>query len=220
MRLKLLYLLAAVPAAVAYVAYLQWPAGRDEAAAKPGAYQVGDRLAPASAPTSASASDSEPRSGVAYREIAWDELIPPGWDPLAPLKGLQLNKLEDEDPRAQTALHKAREYWKEAPLRTEMDGQAVRLPGFVVSLAGEGERIQEFLLVPYFGACIHVPPPPLNQVVHVVAKAPHESIRTMDTVWIAGTLRVERAQTMMGDAGYAMRDAEVLPFSPPAPARR
>lgn len=212
MKLKLLYLLAAVPAIAAYLAYVQWSGRQDGGDGKPAAYQVGERIAPASAPAAPAT--------AAFREITWEALIPPGWDPLAPLKGLKLDQLADEDPRAQSALHKAREYWKEAPLRKEMDGQQVRLPGFVVSLAGEGERIQEFLLVPYFGACIHVPPPPLNQVVHVVAKAPHDSIRTMDTVWIAGTLRVERAETMMGDAGYAMRDAEVLPYSPPAPERR
>ncbi len=214
MKLKLLYLLAAVPAIGAYIAYVNWPAANDGADANRAAYQVGDRIAPASAPAAA-APDS-----ASFRQIAWEELLPPGWDPLAPFKGLPLDKLEDGDPRAQSALLKAREYWKQAPLRTEMDGQAVRLPGFVVSLAGEGERIREFLLVPYFGACIHVPPPPANQVLHVVAGKAHEGLRTMDTVWIAGTLRVERAETMMGDAGYAMRDAEVLPYAPPAGERR
>jgi hypothetical protein len=213
MRLKLLYLFAAVPAVAAYIAYVNWPSTREASGDRP-AYQVGERIAPAAntAPDAA--------ASAAYREITWEELLPPGWDPLAPFKGLQLDKLQDDDPQAQTALDEARKYWNDAPLKAEMDGTRVRLPGFVVSLGGEGERLQEFLLVPYFGACIHVPPPPVNQVVHVVAKTAHEGIRTMDTVWISGTLRVERAQTLMGDAGYAMRDAEVAPFSPPAAERR
>jgi hypothetical protein len=211
MKLKLLYLFAAAPAVVAYIAYMNWPSSKDASEARPAAYQVGERIAPGAGTAPSSA---------AYREITWEELLPEGWDPLAPFKGLQLDKLEDDDPRAQTALYEARKFWKNAPLKAEMNGMAVRLPGFVVSLGGEGERIQEFLLVPYFGACIHVPPPPVNQVVHVIAKTAHEGIRTMDTVWITGTLRVERAETLMGDAGYAMRDAEVLPFSPPDNARR
>ncbi|MFJ1254874.1 DUF3299 domain-containing protein [Cupriavidus sp. CuC1] len=63
--------------------------------------------------------------------------------------------------------------------------------------------------MPYFGACIHVPPPPANQVVHVRTRQPLRGMRTMDTVWISGVLRVERAETMMGDAGYAISDARV-----------
>ncbi len=150
-----------------------------------------------------------------YREIEWDALLPKGWDPLAPLKGLDLAQMEDGDPRAQAALEKAKQYWQEAPVEPSLDGSPVRLPGFVVSLGGEGEALSEFLLVPYFGACIHVPPPPANQVVHVKTKAPLQGFRTMDTVWIEGVLRVERAETAMGDSGYAMREARVEPYVEP-----
>lgn len=157
---------------------------------------------------------------TSYREIEWDALLPKGWDPLAPLKGLDLAQMEDGDPRAQAALEQAKRYWQEAPVEPSLDGSPVRLPGFVVSLGGEGEAIREFLLVPYFGACIHVPPPPANQVVHVKTKAPLQGIRTMDTVWIEGVLRVERAETAMGDSGYAMREARVEPYLEPRGERR
>lgn len=42
----------------------------------------------------------------------------------------------------------------------KLDNQDVRIPGFVVPLEGDAKKITAFLLVPYFGACIHVPPPP------------------------------------------------------------
>lgn len=149
-----------------------------------------------------------------YREIDWQTLLPKGWDPMAPFKGLKLDDMEDNDPRAEIAMDKARKYWQSAPVEPSLDGTAVRLPGFVVSLDGEGEAVREFLLVPYFGACIHLPPPPSNQVVHVRTNRPLDGLRTMDTVWIRGVMRVERAETMMGDAGYGMTDAILEPYRP------
>lgn len=59
-----------------------------------------------------------------------------------------------------------------APVVKALDGQNIRLPGYIVPLeVSEEGRTTEFLLVPYFGACIHVPPPPSNQIVHVKAKS-------------------------------------------------
>ncbi|RLK38689.1 DUF3299 domain-containing protein [Cupriavidus plantarum] len=161
--------------------------------------------------------ESPPASGTPtdnFRDIDWQALLPKGWDPMAPFKGLKLDEMEDNDPRAEAAMDKARKFWQTAPIEPSLDGAAVRLPGFVVSLDGEGEAIREFLLVPYFGACIHVPPPPANQVVHVRTNRPLDGLRTMDTVWIRGTLRVERAETMMGEAGYGMKDAMLEPYRP------
>ncbi|WP_420995033.1 DUF3299 domain-containing protein [Cupriavidus sp. 30B13] len=171
------------------------------------AYAVGQPL-PATA-TPARSPDA------AFREIGWQALLPRGWDPMAPFKGLRLAQMADGDPRAQVALYKARQYWKNAPVEHSLDGAAVRLPGFVVSLGAEGEAMREFLLVPYFGACIHVPPPPANQVIHVRTERPPPGLRTMDTVWISGVMRVERAETMMGEAGYAMPAARVEPYLAP-----
>ncbi|WP_456280918.1 DUF3299 domain-containing protein [Cupriavidus sp. JZ107] len=190
---------------------LWWIRGRGDSAGSSSTarrkYAIGETLERETPPTAP--------APTTYREIEWDALLPKGWDPLAPLKGLDLAQMEDGDPRAQAALEKAKQYWQEAPVEPSLDGSPVRLPGFVVSLGGEGEAIREFLLVPYFGACIHVPPPPANQVVHVQAKAPLQGTRTMDTVWIEGVLRVERAETAMGDSGYAMRGARVEPYLEP-----
>jgi len=182
------------------------PAGNPASAAR-AEYAVGQPLAPAPA----AARPPDP----AFREIDWQALLPRGWDPMAPFKGLKLDQMEDGDPRAQVALYKARQYWKNAPVERGLDGAPVRLPGFVVSLDAEGEAMREFLLVPYFGACIHVPPPPANQVIHVRTDQPLPGLRTMDTVWISGVMRVEHAETMMGYAGYAMQAARVEPYLAP-----
>jgi uncharacterized protein len=153
------------------------------------------------------------KSTNGYQEIAWESLIPKDWDAMAPFKGLKLNKMEDDDPRAMEALWKAKKYWKNAPVNPKMDGAAIRIPGFVVSLEREGEALKEFLLVPYFGACIHIPPPPANQIIHVHSTKAVKDIRTMDAVWITGVLKVERSETMMGNAGYSMTSIKVEPYA-------
>lgn len=120
------------------------------------------------------------------------------------VRRLNLGNMEDSDPRAAKALDKIKEIWKNAPVRKDMDMRAIRIPGFVVSLDREGEAIKEFLLVPNFGGCIHVPPPPANQIIHVISKKAVPNIRTMDAVWVSGTLLVNRSDTVMGTAGYGM----------------
>ena len=58
--------------------------------------------------------------------------------------------------------------------------------------------------MPYFGACIHSPPPPANQIIHVKPKEPAKGIRSMDTVWVNGTLHTLRTDTFMGASSYRM----------------
>jgi hypothetical protein len=153
------------------------------------------------------------KSADGYQEIAWESLVPKNWDAMAPFKGLKLDKMQDDDPRAMEALWKAKKYWKNAPVDPKMDGTAIRIPGFVVSLEREGEALKEFLLVPYFGACIHIPPPPANQIIHVHSTKAVKDIRTMDAVWISGVLKVEHSETMMGNAGYSMSSVKVEPYT-------
>jgi hypothetical protein len=85
----------------------------------------------------------------------------------------------------------------------------VRLPGYVVPLEEVKGELKEFLLVPYFGACIHSPPPPANQIVHVVSSTPLKGWRTMDAVWVNGTLNAARGDTAMGASGYRIADPVV-----------
>ena len=71
------------------------------------------------------------------------------------------------------------------------------------------DDMREFLLVPYYGACIHVPPPPVNQIVHVTL-AEGETYRggVFDAVWVSGILRVERFSSEIADAGYRLEAFE------------
>ncbi len=146
-----------------------------------------------------------------FRELRWDELVPKDWDPMKDLKGLQLGNLSDADPRATEMLKKLREVWDNAPANPALDGQAVRIPGYVVPLEESPEGLKEFLLVPYFGACIHSPPPPANQIIHVLPQTASK-VRSMEPVWISGTLQREKTDSYMGAAGYRMRALKVEPY--------
>jgi hypothetical protein len=147
----------------------------------------------------------------AFREIRWDELVPKDWDPMKELKGMEFGNLSDADPRATEMLKKLRQVWDNAPANPALDGQAVRIPGYVVPLEETAEGLKEFLLVPYFGACIHSPPPPANQIIHVLPQTASK-VRSMDPVWISGTLVRDKVDSYMGAAGYRMQAQKVEPY--------
>ena len=67
--------------------------------------------------------------------------------------------------------------WDNAPANPKLDNRRVSIAGFVVPLDGEREKTREFLLVPYFGACIHAPAPPANQVIHVVVSKTASTVK-------------------------------------------
>jgi hypothetical protein len=165
---------------------------------------------PAPRPATAPAATPAPSSG--FREIKWDELVPPNWDPMKELKGLDFAQLSDADPRAIQMMKKLREVWDNAPANPKMDGQAVRIPGFVVPLEEGKDGLKEFLLVPYFGACVHSPPPPANQIIHVQSAAPVKGVRSMDAVWINGTISREKTDSYMGVSSYRLQARAVEPY--------
>lgn len=195
MRLWLGGLLLAVFAALAPVTVSAQSGGGQ------GGFEVGDRL--------------EPGSGevAGFSEITWDDLIPPDWIPEDLFQGLfddvDVDALEDYDPRAMEVMDRIRALWDAAPVVADMDGRRVRIPGFVVPLEGDGKEIHEFLLVPYFGACIHVPPPPANQLIHVMPDEAVPAMWNMMPVWVSGVLSVIRQDTDMGIAGYQMQGMRV-----------
>ena len=100
-----------------------------------------------------------------------------------------------------------------APVVQSLDGQRVRVPGFVVPLeSDEGGDLTEFFLVPYYGACIHVPPPPANQIIYVKVQKEFYLKSMMDPYWIEGVLSVATFTTELGEAGYTLRAENIEPY--------
>lgn len=152
-----------------------------------------------------------PKAG-AFRTVNWDDLVPKDWDPMKEFKGMDFGILQDGDPRANAMLKKMREVWDNAPTNPALVGQAIRIPGFVVPLEETKDGLKEFLLVPYFGACIHSPPPPANQIIHVLPKTAAKGLRSMDPVWISGTLAQLKTDSYMGAASYRIEAQNVEPY--------
>lgn len=173
------------------------------------AYQVGDRLKPNN---QAKLATQETTSKInSFKTISWEELIPTDWDPSADFKNMDLGNFNDADPRAISALQKLRKAWDNAPTNPLLNQQQIRIPGFVVPLDIENGKVGAFLLVPYFGGCLHTPPPPANQIIEVqLAQA--QTIKTMDAVWVSGQLESVRSQTELGTAGYRLNAVKVTPY--------
>jgi len=177
-----------------------------DAKAKQEPFKVGERLQ--------DKSTSSVNAAVSYRKLNWDELMPSDWDPMKPLKGLNLSKMKDSDPRAMEALEQVRAAWNDSPIVPSLNGIRGEIPGFVVPLDTNYERAREFLLVPYFGACIHVPPPPSNQVIHVLIskkltknqkKILRDAMSTYGPISLSGTLETVSHNTAMGFASYRIK---------------
>lgn len=92
-------------------------------------------------------------------------------------------------------------------------GREVRIPGFMVPFEDGMSGVNEFLLVPYFGACIHTPPPPPNQIVYVrMAGDRRVEVNIWDAVFVVGVLDIESIESPYGAVGHQVLGSAVLPF--------
>lgn len=99
---------------------------------------------------------------------------------------------------------------------TELDGEYVRIPGYVVPFDFNSKfRQREFLFVPYMGACIHTPPPPPNQIIFIRADPPVRVKDIWAPYWIEGTLKSEKVENDLGDAAYALKMSSIEPYLNP-----
>ena len=159
-----------------------------------------------------SAHAAKPAGTAKAQEISWDDLIPAGWDPSAQFSDLideGAAGWQDTDPRAQELYQRLREVWDNAPVVPEMAGKTIRLPGYVVALEETKDGLTEMLLVPNFGACIHTPPPPANQIIHVKLPKPQKGFESLDAVWVTGPLEVAHINSELGVSGYSMNASAI-----------
>ena len=151
-----------------------------------------------------------------YRLIEWTDLMPK--DDLDALlsppeyiqqiqDGSALDRLDNPSVLEQKNAEgkRYREALESTRIIAEFDGQKVRLPGFIVPLEmNEEHLVTEFFLVPYFGACLHLPPPPPNQIIWVSFPDgfPQEALE--NAFWLEGTLNTKVTESELGTAAYTM----------------
>jgi len=141
------------------------------------------------------------------QEVDWLELMPK--EDLALLESMaQVDHEGDAPPLLPDEIMTGR-------VVPEFDNRPIRIPGFVVPLkTTDDQKILEFFLVPYFGACIHVPPPPPNQMIHVSYPAGLKLDVLYEPFWIEGVLKVERTENVVGASSYAMVAEDISPYEP------
>ncbi|GGK09738.1 DUF3299 domain-containing protein [Pseudomonas matsuisoli] len=142
------------------------------------------------------------------RELQWEEMIPAGAPP-AP-EPIPLHELAGQLSEAGPA---AAQSAPDAPVEKSLDGQQIKLPGYVVPLEiSEEGFVKSFLFVPYYGACIHVPPPPSNQIVYVTSQTGIRLDALYQPFWIEGPMTVESTSSDLASAGYRMAADKIYPY--------
>ena len=156
------------------------------------------------------------------REIDWAVLVPPvtqapvNMKPESFLANAQPPggggvRVAPQTPEAPWMSSRSRQPDSSQPpaIVSELDGQRVRIGGYVVALEFDATKIKEFLLVPFVGACIHVPPPPPNQIIYVKAAEGFEVYGQFNAAYITGTLKAVRQVTDLAATGYAMEAEKI-----------
>lgn len=130
----------------------------------------------------------------AYRDIGWEDLIPPGIPYGQIIADGEIDRINDTWSPVFDA--------NAVKLNSALDGAAIRLPGFMIPLDVDAKGVTGFLLVPYLGACIHVPPPPPNQLVLVDTDTPWPSVELWEPVVVSGILSANPQTTKFAEVGY------------------
>jgi hypothetical protein len=144
----------------------------------------------------------------ADEQKAYDALKAEGLDPDA-LLATVVRIRKDQEERDNTVL-------------PALDRKVIKLPGYVLPVDFKGTMVKTFLLVPYVGACIHVPPPPLNQIVFVQADKPFKSDEMFAPVWVTGAIRVGKGNRHLElvdgsnavTFGYSLKATRIEPYEP------
>lgn len=135
----------------------------------------------------------------AARELDWLELMPK--DEIDALMEAPAVIHEGSFKQQQTGSFRAIE---------ALDGVRIRIAGYIVPVEVDGDsQMSEFFIVPYFGACIHVPPPPPNQIILARLAKPIPVTEIYDAYWIEGTLKVERAENDIAATAYTLSTDKV-----------
>lgn len=148
-----------------------------------------------------------PRSGLAasFTEITWDDLVAPG----VPYSEIIGEGIMDERNDIWKPQYDSNAY----AMNETLNGKVIRMPGYIIPLEQQTQGVTSFILVPYVGACIHVPPPPPNQLVIVDSKTPWPNESLWDAVWVTGLLSTRIQSTEVAEVGYHLEASNIEAYS-------
>lgn len=168
-----------------------------------------------------------------YRTIEFMQLLPDAdfkalSNPPAELAEIEDGSLEDQiESAVGKAVQKSKapaNEWERAlqstDVRPEFNAQKVRIPGFVVPLEFDNDLVvTEFFLVPYYGACVHLPPPPPNQLILVQSKKGIKIDTLYDPYWVEGTLYTDIKSNDIATSAYRLQVDRIEPYIEVEPTR-
>ena len=157
-----------------------------------------------------------PTQAANYEEIDWVALMPE--DDLSALLNRPefLNDIADgsaadsvDDFASKQLEDEQAQRYQQALVSTRVieafDGKAIRIPGFIVPLEQNDEqKATAFFIVPYFGACLHMPPPPPNQILYVEYKEGIAVENLYDPYWFEGTVKIDNHESALGTSAYSL----------------
>ncbi|MGI5309117.1 DUF3299 domain-containing protein [Rheinheimera sp. WS51] len=153
------------------------------------------------------------------KTIEWTDLIPESDQALmANLPEVQHDSNQsifDQDYNGDDpAALQWQEILKSAKVRDELNNTKIKIPGFIVPLEFDDQQnVTHFFLVPYFGACIHVPPPPPNQLIYVSGASNLKADMIYSPFWITGTLTTETMSNDLGQSAYSLKADNIEEYS-------
>lgn len=165
--------------------------------------------------TNADSSNTQPGDD-AFKTVEWTDLMPEEdlnalSNPPEYINEVEDGSFEDQinDQFQNTINTTTDDRYQQALVSTsvvsELDGESIRIPGFIVPLEfNDDQTITQFFLVPYFGACIHMPPPPPNQMIFVNYPRGLKLNALYDPFWISGVLKTSLQENDMATSAYAM----------------
>lgn len=172
-------------------------------------------VVPVVAPQTISGAHAQKAAALA-EEITWEDLWPPGEDErLEEIYNTYMATLESANPDGIAeggALDQMMQFGTFTTV-DELNNTRVKVPGFVVPLDFNAKsEYTEFLIVPYFGACLHTPPPPPNQIIFAKTKSPTKIEDIYVAYWFEGVLKTERKDTNLADAAYSLELSKVSDY--------
>lgn len=147
--------------------------------------------------------------------LTWEDLVPQDYvfvNPLDELSDEEYEALTDDSEKAQELMSRMKQMMDYAPVVKNLNDKTVRIDGYAVPLEFDETNVHEFLLVPYFGACIHVPPPPGNQTVYVTSEKGLELAGLWDPVTVVGNMKTVHFSSELAEAGYTIEAKAVGPY--------
>ncbi|OUS25070.1 hypothetical protein A9Q99_22755 [Gammaproteobacteria bacterium 45_16_T64] len=144
--------------------------------------------------------------------IAWEDLIPEGASPEALIEKYKIHSYELDDPQREWVLEAMTREWDLAPVNEELDGTIITLTGYIVPLEMDASKVSEFLLVPFLGACVHVPAPPANQLVYVIMNNPIDMPNGYEVFSVTGLMKTESTTSELAESGYQLAGTALEEF--------